>query len=109
MSLTRQPYHRGFKSRRAPLRDWRTRPKEGTRARLTRELDSLVSQTVRKRDGYRCVICGGRSQPKAARVFSRPHFAARWDLENLWTNCDFCKRRHNESPEPYLFWFVNRL
>lgn len=50
-----------------------------TRKRLIRDLDSLVSQIVRLRDG-RCVECGSTEKLTNGHVLGRRSFATRFDI-----------------------------
>ena len=62
----------------------------GEHAALVGLLDTLASNIVRRRDGYKCVICGGEEKPQCGHVFVRGKWGIRWDLDNLNCICGTC-------------------
>jgi 5-methylcytosine-specific restriction endonuclease McrA len=85
------------------------RPKPGSRRFLIAELDRVTSLIVRKRDNFRCVLCGSTYEPQAGHIFKRGLLAVRWSLENIWTQCSGCNVRHNVRPEIYMTWAIKKL
>lgn len=82
--------------------------KKLSRKSLITKLDGLVSKIVRERDGA-CVVCGQVTNLQAGHVFSRRHYATRWDLLNVHTQCSGCNFRHNGDAVPYYSWFVRKF
>ncbi len=70
---------------------------------IVKELDTLVSLIVRKRDG-RCVVCGSTDNPQAGHFIGRRHYAVRWDLTNVHQQCAGCNIAHNSNPVPYTLF-----
>lgn len=65
------------------------KPKKISRKNLIKRLDDIVSKIVRLRD-KKCVTCGSTQQLGCGHVFSRSHYATRWDLENCHAQCWKC-------------------
>jgi hypothetical protein len=82
-------------------------PERGSRRWLVAELDWLVSVIVRRRD-RRCVTCGETRGLQCSHFYSRRHLRTRFDLRNCNAMCAGCNRRHNEDPEPYLLFMLER-
>ena len=82
-------------------------PEAGSRRWLVAELDRLVSVIVRRRD-RRCVTCGEALGLQCSHFYSRRYLRTRFDLSNCNAMCAACNRRHNEDPEPYLRFMVER-
>lgn len=106
----RKPSHKGLSRSPLPpgrkrLRDWTKKPPVGSRARLIRDLNDVVSLIVRKRDG-RCVVCGSTLNLQCGHLFSRRYHATRWCLLNCNTQCADCNYRHGSNRDPYTFAFV---
>lgn len=83
--------------------------KIGTSARkkLIQELDKTVSKIVRLRD-KRCVICGSTNQLQCSHLIKRGRLSTRFDLDNCNANCNGCNLRHNNYPEFYTEWWLNK-
>lgn len=66
-----------------------------SRASLKSRADLLCALVVKKRDGYRCTLCGSREIPNWAHVISRgaSYAQVRHDLENSTTLCKRCHFR----------------
>lgn len=68
-----------------------TKERQSKDSYLNKQLDKLWSQAVRKR-GY-CEYCGKRPPEvvlHAHHIFSRRHFATRWDIQNGISLCNGC-------------------
>ena len=63
------------------------------RVALMGRADLLCAITVKKRDDYRCTLCGSRSDVQWAHILSRSHKLVRHDLENSTTLCERCHWR----------------
>ena len=72
------------------------------------KLDRLVSDIVRRRDGYQCVVCGSREMPQCGHVIGRMQMGTRFDLRNCYTQCAGCNIKHNYTPHVYINWFVSK-
>ena len=75
-----------------------------TRKGRIKKLDKIVSDIVRARDKV-CVTCGRPDTLTCSHVFTRRHYATRWDLINCNTQCKTCNYRHNKDTYPYNQWF----
>lgn len=90
----------------------RKRRKNRVRSRITKEkralemeLDALLSQFVRTRDGWKCVFCGSSDRPQAMHLLGKgAHPRLRFEPMNLRTGCYAChlgsRGWHNDST-PY--------
>ena len=82
-------------------------PEVGSRRWLVAESDRLVSAVVRRRD-RRCVTCGEPRGLQCSHFYSRRYLRTRFLLTNCHAMCAGCNRRHNEDPEPYLLFMLDR-
>ena len=72
-----------------------------TKTSLTRKLDKLVSEVVRKQ-GF-CCWCKSTQNLQACHIFSRRYRSVRWDIETPNVIC-LCARHHFYShSNPILF------
>lgn len=80
------------------------------RKKLIFKLDQVCSQIVRKRD-KRCVICGSTKNLQCSHLIKRGRLSVRFDItdtHNLHTNCASCNYRHNNYPEFYTSWYLDK-
>tara|TARA_R110002020_G_scaffold5502_5_gene22839 strand:- start:1055 stop:1507 length:453 start_codon:yes stop_codon:yes gene_type:complete len=82
-------------------------PKKPSRKTLIKKLDKVFSLYIRERDKC-CVICGSVNQPNNGHLFSRRHYATRWDEDNCHQQCYPCNFKHNNDPYPYNSWFIEK-
>ena len=75
-----------------------------TRKGRIRKLDAIVTKIVRARDKV-CVQCGN-PQCDSGHLFTRKHYATRWDLKNCNAQCKVCNYRHTDDTYPYTRWWV---
>jgi hypothetical protein len=81
--------------------------KSKLRKKLIVELDRLVSLIVRKRD-KRCVTTGSMDKLTCSHLIKRGKAATRFDLTNC--NCQTLGEnfKHNQFPEHYTKWWINK-
>ena len=89
------------------IRTHKNRIKTPKRSKLIIECDKLVSKIVRLRDPY-CVICGSTDRLQCSHLIKRGKHATRFDLTNCNTNCASCNYRHNNYPEFYTSWWLEK-
>jgi len=80
------------------------------RKKLEKQLDNIVSLYVRERDGYKCVICKKTrymTTIQAGHLISRVCRSVRWDLQNIFAQCDGCNKSHEYYPEFFTQWYIN--
>jgi len=86
---------------------------EGASERELRdEMDELIRQILRTRDEYYCIVCGVPGEHEdlhPGHYISRKVLALRWDLRNVWPQCDQDNREHNEHPEWYRGMLVMQI
>lgn len=79
------------------------------RAKIVRQLDSLVSKIVKMRDDYTCQWSGNKCMdPRGCHshhVQSRSNFSLRWDLNNLLTLSYGSHRYVHGHPQQFMEWF----
>ena len=75
--------------------------KKTTRQAAVRRADKAASSYVRAKTPY-CEICGSHENLTNGHVFSRAHYATRWDEENMYTQCVGCNLRHEYDPYPLM-------
>ena len=85
-----------------------------SRKTLTRKLDRLVGEIVRKRDKETCQWCGKRVSGSNCHVSHVvPRSAGnllRWDLKNLKVLCFHCHiNRWHKNPREAAEWFNGRF
>ena len=80
-----------------------------TRKSLIKKLDTLVSKYIRERD-QKCVQCGKVDTLTNGHVFSRRHYATRWDISskgNCHCQCWGCNYKHSYDNYEYYKWYVD--
>ena len=80
-----------------------------SRKTLIKKLDTLVSKYIRKRD-QKCVQCGKVDTLTNGHVFSRRHYATRWDISskgNCHCQCWGCNYKHSYDNYDYYKWYVD--
>lgn len=77
------------------------------RKKLIADLDKIVSLIVRARD-KKCVVCGSTNQLQCSHLIKRGRLSTRFDLDNCNANCNGCNLRHNNYPEFYTEWWLNK-
>jgi hypothetical protein len=82
--------------------------KKPTRKQLVKQLDTLVSLIVRKRDG-RCVQCGTTENLTCGHLITRSKYKVRWNLQNCHCQCRNCNLSHEYNPHPFTQWFIERF
>lgn len=87
------------------LRNWTQKPIKGSRARLIRDADDVLSLYVRKRDG-RCVTCGRTDDLQASHFYKRGFHGTRWHEKNVHAMCSDCNLRHNTNVWPYTAFML---
>jgi len=73
--------------------------------------DEVVSLITRRREPA-CIVCGSTEELTNGHLFSRRHYATRFDVTpdgNCHTQCAGCNRRHQRNKDPYTFAFVRRF
>jgi len=86
--------------------DWR---------RLRDECDDLFSLLVRARDGFICTRCEtykgvGGAVLHASHLIGRSNYATRWDLRNVWSQCNGCHRYFgSQKVHEYHIWACQRI
>ncbi len=81
------------------------------RKKLIKECDALVAQIVKIRHPY-CVICKFRGESKspameAGHLVSRRYYSLRWDLDNVFTQCQYHNSLHRFDTHPFDEWYVD--
>ncbi len=82
-------------------------PRKPSRKTLIKKLDAIFSKYIRARDKY-CVICGSPDQANNGHLFSRRHYATRWDELNCNQQCYPCNFKHTMDFVPYTQWFIKK-
>jgi 5-methylcytosine-specific restriction endonuclease McrA len=70
------------------------------KAKAIHAADKAFSLYIRARDRF-CVTCGQASSD-CSHIFSRSHYATRWDENNSYGQCRGCHMRHHNQTESYL-------
>ena len=81
--------------------------KSKERKKLIKKCDELVSLIVRKRD-KKCVCCNSTINLQCGHLIKRGKSYIRFDLVNCNCQCSRCNFRHNQYPEHYTSWFVEK-
>lgn len=79
-----------------------------TRKGWIRKLDKIVGDIVKARD-VTCVVCGSSSNQTSGHLFSRVAYATRWDLDNVFCQCQSCNLKHEYDPYPFFKYATNLL
>lgn len=71
--------------------------------------DAILRKRVRKRDGYKCVLCGSRKKLQVHHIFPYATYIAwRRDENNLCTVCSLChKNKITGNEECYQMMLIN--
>jgi hypothetical protein len=72
--------------------------------KAVKELDDLVSLTVRIRDRFVCFTCGRHPSEvvaQAGHLISRTKYPTRWHEPNLYCQCSWCNKVHEYTPDIY--------
>ena len=81
------------------------------RKKLIKECDNLVAQIVKAKDPN-CVICTFRGEKRsflmeAGHVIPKKKSALlRWDLHNVFTQCQYHNSLHRFDTYPYDEWYI---
>ena len=78
-----------------------------TRRSMTRKLDYLLSQVVRRK-GF-CQKCGSNQFLQAAHVFSRKNRSTRWMKDNVFCLCAKCHWYFHQNPVIFAEWVKGML
>lgn len=79
------------------------------RAITVKLLDRLWSLVVRKRDRFRCQVCGETDYRKiqAMHIISRSEWAVRWNLDNGISGCRACHKYFTHRPVAWENWLMS--
>lgn len=84
-------------------------PRKITRRGLIKKLDSIVSKIVIARE-KKCVQCGSTQNLTCGHIFSRSHYATRWNLDNCHAQCWPCNYKYkNQDTVSYFLWYQNKV
>lgn len=76
---------------------------------LKAQADRAMSDYIRERDGWKCVICGETGKHiQNGHYIPRQSLALRYDETNCHAQCPTCNGRHNLDREPYRLYIVRR-
>ena len=87
-----------------------TRRPEDYRAKLERNLDTVFSNYIRKRDRYSCVQTGEQRCISISHVLSQTKYKnTRWDERNAFVLANRLHKEYHEA-DPYLFmdWYIEK-
>ena len=76
---------------------------------LIKQADAAMSAYVIRRDGGKCVQCGGSEHMTCGHLLSRRLMSVRYDLENCHAQDWACNVRHSHWPEYYTAWFLQKF
>ena len=84
--------------------------KKSKRAKLTKKLDDLCREAVRKRDWHTCQKChkkvgGSNSQPCHVVAKGKGASLRRFDLMNIFLGCMHCHQQWHLNPLDSAAWF----
>jgi len=85
--------------------------KKTPRQKIIVKLDTIVSKIIRDRDGA-CVQCGSVDQMTNGHIFSRSHYATRWDVSedgNCHCQCWSCNCKHEYNSWEYYRWYITKF
>jgi len=91
-----------------PIKIKTKKKKLATFGSLLKEADRVFSIWIRTRDNYQCVICGSKERPQNGHLIKRGKRAVRFDEKNCACQCASHNYSHNNYPEPYTNWFLNK-
>ena len=84
------------------------KPKPVSRKKLIKELDSVFSVFIRKRD-KKCVQCGTTKNLTCGHLFSRVAHSTRWSEKNCHCQCTGCNMAHEYNPHKFVLWFIRKF
>lgn len=73
------------------------------RQKMIKKLDDLIRDMVRERD-QNCITCGIQLTPAnrtAGHFIHRRHLGTRWDVSNVWRQCNDCNIQDNDDRFSY--------
>lgn len=76
------------------------------------ECDDLVRQILRGREERFCIVCGvpgENTDLHPGHYITRKVLALRWDLRNVWPQCDFDNQAHNTNPSWYRSMLIMEI
>ena len=79
-----------------------------TRKGLVRKLDKIVGELVKMRD-LKCVCCGSTTNLQPGHLFSRVAYSTRWDLNNVFCQCQSCNFKHEMDPYPLTNYYIKKF
>ena len=79
-----------------------------TRKGWVRKLDKIVGDIVKERDG-KCVTCDGSNNLQPGHLFSRVAYSTRWDLNNVFCQCQSCNFKHEMDPYPLTNYYIKNF
>lgn len=82
---------------------------KSTRKKLIQKLDTIVSLIVRARDGH-CVTPTEKCTKvlQCSHLIKRGKLPTRFDLDNCNCQCSYHNYLHNNYPEIYTEWWLNK-
>ena len=75
---------------------------------LLKKADAVFSKWIRNRDGNKCVLCGSTTNVQCGHLIRRGKKSVRFDETNCNAQCSRCNYLHNQYPEKYTRWWLNR-
>lgn len=79
-----------------------------SRKTLIRQCDSLCKEIVVKRDKH-CVTCGVIPFLTPGHLFSRVSHSTRWDLNNIFCQCQNCNLKHEYDSYPLTKYYIDKF
>ena len=80
------------------------------RKKLIKELDKIVGDWIKKRDGWTCQRCGSTTkQLNACHFYSREGKAIRWEPLNITTLCVGCHFWGHKNPLGFVRWYSEKM
>jgi hypothetical protein len=85
--------------------------KAAQRKSLVELNDSLIKQYVYRRDHFKCISCGKycKGDESPGHLISRSFFSVRWDLQNVWCQCQGCNLYHEYHPERMTIAVIGKI
>jgi hypothetical protein len=78
------------------------------RRKLVKDADTAMSLFVRARD-KQCVLCGKREGLTAGHLITRSKHSVRWDLRNVFCQCQGCNYRHEFDSHLFTLWWIRQF
>ena len=84
------------------------------RKKFIKECDVLVAQIVKARDGNECVICKANGEKRspimdAGHLISRRYYSLRWNLKNVFCQCQYHNSLHRFDTHPFDSWYIAKF